>query len=77
MAFGAGSAVAHHAVGAILGGGSRSSGSEAAPAQQSAPAQAYGAEPIQYSQAQESPCMSFNQAFLQCLQNNNSEIGMC
>ena len=50
MAFGAGSAVAHHAIGAVLGGGSRSSG-EAPAQQQAAPGavQQYGSEAPAYS----------------------------
>ena len=75
MAFGAGSAVAHQAIGRMMGGGS--SGNEGghtgdAPAQQQ---QQYGAgaggmDQAQYSeqqQVQENPCMSFNQSLLQCL----------
>ena len=79
FAFGAGSAVAHHAVGSLLGG--RSSNSESTPAQQAAPAgsQAYGgSEQSTYaSQEHVNPCQTFNMALLQCLQSNNNQIGIC
>ena len=81
MAFGAGSAVAHKAVDGIMGGGR---GGHAEGGGQMAPSEggqtsAYGGEPA-YSEAQqqqENPCMTFNSALLQCMQQNTGEIGLC
>ena len=79
MAFGAGSAIAHEGVRHMMGGGSGHGGQ--APAQQ-APMQGAPAEQqqqnVDYSQQQQAnPCQDFNLTFVQCLQQNSSEIGMC
>ncbi len=77
MAFGAGSAVAHQAIGGLMGGRGGHEGGHTgdAPAQGGAGSGEYGGE--SYAQPAENPCMSFNQALLQCLQANNSDIGIC
>ena len=82
MAFGAGSAIAHQAIGGLMGGKGGEGNSDSAP-QEGAPAtgqDGYGQAPEGYSdqtQAHENPCMTFNQSLLQCLQSNNNEIGIC
>ncbi len=81
MAMGTGSAIAHHAIGSIMGSGS-SHGN--APAQQQ---QVQGA-PVQYAQqappqqmqqapAQQNPCQEYNFNFLSCLKDNSNNIGLC
>lgn len=63
MAFGAGSEVAHQAVRGIMGTGSGSGHSEAAP--QSAP------------QTFNEPCFQENQNFMNCLQFSKNDISQC
>ena len=80
MAFGAGSAVAHKAVDGLMGGGH--GGAQGAPGegyQEGGAPAGYASEGgyAQEAPAQENPCMTFNSALLQCLQTNNSEIGLC
>ena len=83
MAFGAGSAIAHQAIGGLMGGRGGSEGGHTgdAPAQGGvAPSGevAYGSDqPMTQEASFDNPCMSFNQALLQCLQTNNESIGMC
>ena len=62
MAFGAGSEVAHHAMRGVMGSGS---GSENQEGHQQAP------ETIS------EPCFQQNQDFMNCLQYNKTDIGMC
>ena len=81
MAFGAGSAVAHKAVDGLMGGGGHGGAHGGSGEMQeggAAPA-GYASEGgyAQQEQQMENPCMSFNSALLQCLQTNNSEIGLC
>ena len=83
MAFGAGSAVAHQAIGSLMGGrgGSQEGGHTGDAPATGAGSQgqvAYGGEqPMTQETTFDNPCMSFNQALLQCLQSNNSNIGLC
>ena len=78
MAFGVGSAVAHQAVGRMMGGSSEGSHTGDAPSETNGnSANAYENEGATGSAAQTNPCMSFNQSLLQCLQSNNSNIGLC
>ena len=62
MAFGAGSEVAHQAVRGIMGSGSGSGNHEA---HQQAP------------QTVSEPCYQQNQDFMNCLQYNKNDMGMC
>lgn len=71
MAFGTGSAIAHRAVGAIMGGGSSSSSEPAAAA-----APAPSAAPVALSQAS-SQCDSYQRDFSRCLRENKSDIASC
>ena len=64
MAVGTGSAIAHRAVGAVMG----SMGGAAAPAAAAAAAPAAAAP---------SDCASFQREFSQCLAQNKSDIGAC
>jgi hypothetical protein len=65
MAFGTGSAIAHRAVGAVMG----SMGGAAAPAAAAAAPAAAAPAP--------SDCSSFQREFSQCLAQNKSDIGAC
>ncbi|CAM9935680.1 unnamed protein product [Ascophyllum nodosum] len=66
FAFGSGSAVAHRAVGAVMGGGGSSSAEHAEqPSAQS------------NQQPQIDPCDMDKQNFGQCLQNNNNDVTAC
>ena len=70
MAFGAGSEVAHRAIGGLMGG---SGGHGAQPVQQQQDQAGYNQG--QYG-AQE-PCMSESTNFMKCLQSNYTDIGVC
>ncbi len=75
MAVGAGSEVGHQAIRGMMGSGSGSGHGEA-PAQQ--PPAGYAEQPMAAAQEPvENPCAGFNQSFLQCLQANRGEIGVC
>ncbi len=69
MAFGAGSAVAHQAIGAIMGGGS--SGHSAPQQQAAAPA----APPAQPTVA--SACQIDFSRFNQCMRESNNSVSAC
>jgi hypothetical protein len=78
MAFGTGSAIAHRAVGALVGSFSGSSDSAAAPAAAApsgapAPASTWGAAPAGNAQ----DCAPFQADFVRCLQENKSDIVAC
>ena len=79
MAFGAGSAIAHEGIRHMMGGGHGHGGG--APAQQAQQAPMEGGAPAQqqvdYSQQQVNPCQDFNLSFVQCLQMNSADIGLC
>ena len=62
MAFGAGSEVAHQAIRGVMGSGSNSGNQES---HQQAP------------QTVNEPCYQQNQDFMNCLQYNKNDIGMC
>ena len=74
MAFGTGSSIAHHAVGAVVGGMSGGSGSRdqasAAPVQQQQ--QAYDASAVQGG-----ACANDKQLFFDCLKANNGDAQSC
>ncbi len=78
MAFGTGSAIAHRAVGALVG--SFSGGSDK-PADAGAPAQAEAAAPqsaVSYGAgAGRQDCTLFQRDFTRCLQENKNDIGAC
>lgn len=67
MAFGAGSEVAHQAVRGIMGSGSHE-GMQQAGADYSSESAA---------PAMQDPCSTQNYDFMQCLQTNRDQIGMC
>ncbi|DBA01073.1 TPA: hypothetical protein N0F65_002683 [Lagenidium giganteum] len=71
FAFGAGSSVAHHAVGAAV---NSFSGGKEQPAE-AAPAQQY--EPVQQQQMQQPVCYNDQKAFIDCLNTHNSDISAC
>lgn len=68
FAFGTGSAVAHRAVGAVMGGGGSSAPAEQA--EQPAATQSY-------QQPEVDPCDMDKQNFGSCLQNNNNDVTSC
>ncbi|CAM9748058.1 unnamed protein product, partial [Sphacelaria rigidula] len=68
FAFGSGSAVAHRAVGAVMGGGSGGH----APAEHD-----QQAAPAAHQQAPSDPCEMDKQNFGQCLQGNNNDVTAC
>merc|ERR1712003_373947 len=74
MAFGTGSSIAHHAVGAAVnsmsGGGSSSDQASAAPVQQQQ--QAYEASAVQGG-----ACANDKQLFFDCLKANNGDAQSC
>ncbi|CAI2382467.1 unnamed protein product [Moneuplotes crassus] len=78
-AFGVGSGVAHAAVNSVLGGGSRHGGdsSSASSGDNSASTTGSGSSQSYYDGTQQSPCQSFNEMFLKCLQSNPETIGTC
>ena len=76
MAFGAGSEIAHQAVRGMMGSGSGHHDQQMAQQQQMAPA-AYGGAEMNQAQAQQNPCMGFNQTFLSCLKQYTNDIGLC
>ncbi len=83
MAFGAGSAIAHRAVGAIAGslfGGSSDKEAPAAPVAAAEPSAAAGA-PSQladpYSRSRVEDCSSMQREFTRCIQDNRDSISMC
>ena len=86
MAFGAGSEVAHQAVRSVMGGGSGHGGhgGDAPQQQQQQQPQQMQQQQMQpgyaqdgYGQQQEAPCQAFNTNFVNCLKQNDSDIGMC
>lgn len=72
MAFGTGSSIAHHAVGAIMGGGNKSNDNnrpqEPAPA---APA------PVAENPNLKGPCADDYKAFTLCVKQNPGDISQC
>ncbi len=73
MAFGTGSSIAHHAVNAVLGGGSKDNNSQSqqqAPQQQAAP---QAAAP----KAMPTVCQDDYSAFTQCMKLNPNNISNC
>merc|ERR1719222_1286237 len=71
MAFGAGSEVAHRVVGGMMGGSGH---------QQAQPTQQYqeqGGYEQQGQYAQQEPCMNESQNFMNCLSQNQNDVGMC
>ena len=87
MAFGAGSEVAHQAVRSVMGGGGSGHGNQGgAPQEQQQQPQQMQQQQMQqpagytdsgYGQQQEAPCQAFNTNFVNCLKQNDSDIGMC
>lgn len=79
MAFGAGSEIAHQGVRAMMGGSSGHGSAPVEQQQQQAAPQQYEAQPQQFAQQEqmENPCLGFSQTFMQCLQQNRNEVGMC
>jgi hypothetical protein len=71
MAFGTGSAIAHRAVGAVMG--SMGGGSTAQPAEQHAAA----AAPAPASAASATGCDIHSQEFARCVRENKSDISSC
>ena len=82
-AFGVGSGVAHAAVNSVLGGGRSHGGGEAGAmgpggeVQQTSSGAAQNYYDGSQEQVQESPCQSFNEMFLKCLQSHTDTIGTC
>jgi hypothetical protein len=73
MAWGTGTAVARHAVNAVLGGGSSSSDGHY---QEAAPAPVQAAAPVQQQQ-QPNVCYNDQKSFLDCLNKNANDISAC
>jgi hypothetical protein len=67
MAFGAGSEVAHRAVGGLMGGSGGHAGYQEQPQEQGG----YAAPP------QQEVCQMENMNFMNCLQSNANDIGSC
>ena len=74
MAFGAGSEIAHRAIGGMMGGHGGHGAQPAQQPQQSADQGGY--DQGQYG-AQPQPCMNEQNDFTSCLMNNATNIGYC
>jgi hypothetical protein len=78
MAFGGGSAVAHHAIGSMLGRGPYGSREEVARREEvSSTIPSESAEPLQNTQMQTNPCIELNSKFIECLKGNKDDISKC
>merc|ERR550517_902868 len=82
LAFGAGSAVAHKAVDAVMGGGGGGGGggdggghSDGGYDNVQAPPPAYADD--SYSGGEMDPCMDYKDAFRQCIEQHGSDIASC
>jgi coiled-coil-helix-coiled-coil-helix domain-containing protein 2 len=74
MAFGAGSEIAHQAIRGVMGGSGHGGNVQQVP-QDNVPQQQQQSQ--QQSQPQESPCLKYNQKFVNCLKENGNDISDC
>jgi hypothetical protein len=81
MAFGGGSALAHHAVGSLLGRGPYASGQELVRTQEVSsvtPSESGNmTQNSQNTQMQTNPCLSLNTKFVECLSISKDDISKC
>mgnify|MGYP002149153504 CR=1 FL=1 len=80
MAFGGGSALAHHAIGSMLGRGSYAPREEVTRTEASSMTPTESGEMTQTpqnTQMQTNPCMDLNTKFIDCLKVNKDDISKC